>query len=72
MYEIALKGLDIRPENALAVGDQMPTDIAAGIEAGCKTALVLSGVSDESTAKAYDYQPTYISPTFTQLLEDLA
>ena len=72
MYHIALQKLDISPDQALAVGDQMPTDIAAGIEAGCKTALVLTGVSDETTVAAFDYQPTYIAQTFSQLLEDLA
>lgn len=72
MYRIALNKLNVSPDQALAVGDQMPTDIAAGIEAGCKTALVLTGVSDETTASAFDFQPTFIAQTFSQLLEDLA
>ena len=46
MYQIALRNLGVQPGNALAIGDQMPTDIAAGVEAGCQTALVLTGVSD--------------------------
>ena len=71
MYQIALDGLQIEPENALVVGDQMSTDIAAGIEAGCQTALVLTGVSNETTAKSFDYQPTYIAPNLTQLIDDL-
>lgn len=71
MYQIAIKNLEVNPEQALAVGDQMPTDIAAGIKAGCKTALVLTGVSDESTASSFDYQPTYIAESFTKLIEDL-
>jgi 4-nitrophenyl phosphatase len=72
MYQIALNNLGVNPEQALAVGDQMPTDIAAGFEAGCQTALVLTGVSDESTANSFNYQPTYIAPSFTKLIEDLA
>jgi len=72
MYRIALDGLNIDPESALAVGDQMPTDIAAGIEAGCQTALVLTGVSDEMTASSFDFQPTYIAPNLTELIKDLA
>jgi NagD protein len=71
MYQIALDGLQIEPENTLVVGDQMPTDIAAGIEAGCPTALVLTGVSNESTAESFDYQPTFIAPNLTQLIDDL-
>ena len=72
MYQIALNQMGVSPEQALAVGDQMPTDIAAGIEAGCQTALVLTGVSDESTANSFNYQPTIIAPSFSQLIEDLA
>lgn len=72
MYQIALNYLQIEPENALVIGDQMPTDIAAGIEAGCQTALVLTGVSDENTPNSYNYKPTFISPSLTQLIDDLA
>jgi 4-nitrophenyl phosphatase len=72
MYQIALKKMGVNPEQALAVGDQMPTDIAAGIETGCQTALVLTGVSDESTANSFDYHPTYIVQDLSQLLEDLS
>ncbi len=71
MYKIALKKLNVNPTEALAVGDQMPTDIAAGVEAGCKTALVLTGVSDETTASSFDFKPTYIAQSFSQLLENL-
>lgn len=72
MYQIALSSLEIDPINALAVGDQMPTDIAAGIQAGCQTALVLTGVSTSSTTDSYDFQPTYIAPNLTRLIDNLA
>jgi 4-nitrophenyl phosphatase len=71
MYQIVLNDLRIQPENALVVGDQMQTDIAAGIEAGCLTALVLSGVADESTLDSYQYKPTFIAADFTQLIDQL-
>ena len=38
----------------------MNTDIIAGTESGVDTVLVLSGVSDRDTVKAYAYQPTVI------------
>lgn len=69
MYEIALKYLELDPENALVVGDQMPTDIAAGIAAGCQTALVLSGVSNESTINSFNFKPNYVSLNLTELIE---
>lgn len=71
MYQIALSGLAIAPANALAVGDQMPTDIAAGVQAGCQTALVLTGVSTRETARLFDFRPTYIADNLTQLMDDL-
>jgi 4-nitrophenyl phosphatase len=71
MYQIALSILDVNPENALAIGDQMPTDIAAGVEAGCQTALVLTGVSTRETAEDFDFQPTYIAEDLTQLIDSL-
>jgi NagD protein len=71
MYQIALSNLGINPENALAIGDQMPTDIAAGVEAGCQTGLVLTGVSTRETVKAYDFKPTYIAVNLSQLIDSL-
>jgi 4-nitrophenyl phosphatase len=71
MYQIALESIQVKPENALVVGDQMQTDIAAGIEAGCLTALVLTGVADESTVKNYPYKPTYIASNLSQLIDIL-
>ena len=71
MYQIALSSLEVDPINALAVGDQMPTDIAAGIHAGCQTALVLTGVSTRSTIDEFDFQPTYIASNLSQLIDKL-
>jgi 4-nitrophenyl phosphatase len=71
MYQIALSSLGVKPENAVAVGDQMPTDIAAGIAAGCRTGLVLTGVSKRDTARTFDFQPTYIADDLAQLISIL-
>jgi len=72
MYNMALQSLQVKPENALVVGDRMNTDIAAGIEAGCLTALVLTGVSNESTIKAFEYKPTYVAQNVSQLVDTLS
>lgn len=71
MYQIALTRLATSPTRAIAIGDQMPTDIAAGIQAGCQTALVLTGVSDRSIVEQFDFQPTYIAESLTQLVDKL-
>lgn len=72
MYQIAIDSLGLKPNLVLAVGDQMGTDIAAGITAGCLTALVLTGVSDENTVNDYPFKPTYIASSLTDLLSDLS
>jgi len=71
MYQILLADMKIKPENALIVGDQMPTDIAAGIEAGCQTALVLTGVSTRETVDNFEFQPTYVVEDLAQLISIL-
>ena len=67
-----MENLGIQPEKVLAVGDRMGTDIAAGIAAGCQTALVLTGVSDETTVDHYPFKPTILSPSLTELINDLS
>jgi 4-nitrophenyl phosphatase len=53
MMYMALERLGAQPEETLVVGDRLETDIAAGQAAGCKTALVLSGVSTREQAQAW-------------------
>ena len=71
MYQILLSDMKIKAENALVVGDQMPTDIAAGVEAGCLTALVLTGVSTREIADNFDFQPTFVVQDLAELIDIL-
>ena len=48
MMRSALNAMDAHSENTVMVGDRMDTDVVAGLEAGMRTVLVLSG----STAAA--------------------
>ncbi len=45
LMELSLERLGTLKEETLVVGDRLETDIAAGQSVGCRTALVLSGVS---------------------------
>ena len=38
----------------------MDTDIVGGLEAGMRTALVLSGVSDRGTIEQFPYRPDFV------------
>ncbi|MDQ0493345.1 TIGR01457 family HAD-type hydrolase [Paenibacillus brasilensis] len=53
LMNYALKRLNIRADEALVVGDNMLTDIAAGAAAGCKTALILSGVTTRANMEEH-------------------
>jgi NagD protein len=58
----ALNSIDAHSENTVIVGDNMSTDILAGIQAGIETILVLSGVSAEEDLGKYPYRPNHIFP----------
>jgi 4-nitrophenyl phosphatase len=55
MYQVALERLNISAEQALVIGDRPETDIAGAQQIGCRTALVLSGVT--SAVQAADWRP---------------
>jgi len=59
-----------KPNETLCVGDRLETDILGGQNAGCLTALVLSGVSTLEQAQAWNPQPTIIARDLTHLIYD--
>ncbi len=63
MMRAALNYLKAHSENTVIIGDNMETDILAGIQAGMETVLVLSGVSQMNILERYPYQPMYIFDT---------
>lgn len=60
MMTIALKQLGVQSFETLMIGDRMDTDIVAGMEAGMKTSLVLSGVTQKDMLDKFPYKPDYI------------
>ncbi|QKJ68052.1 HAD family hydrolase [Deefgea piscis] len=60
MMMIASRKLGVHPEECLMVGDRMDTDIVGGLEAGMKTALVLSGVTKLDMLNEFPYRPDYV------------
>jgi 4-nitrophenyl phosphatase len=67
----ALGFLGICPEDALVIGDRLETDIAGGQSVGCKTALVLSGVSTRAMAEEWDPPPDIITENLNSIIERL-
>ncbi len=60
MYQQAMKVLNTSPEQTLAIGDRLDTDILGAINAGIRSILVLSGISSEQDLKQTDYAPTLV------------
>jgi 4-nitrophenyl phosphatase len=72
MFQLALTRLNTFPQETLAVGDQLETDIVGGSAAGCYTALVLTGVSSWEAASSANPGPTLIEKDFSTLINKLA
>lgn len=68
LYQFCMERLGTLPEESLAVGDRLETDILGGQRAGCPTVLVLSGVSTPEQAAAWQPQPNLILPNLADLL----
>lgn len=61
MMRSALRQLGAHSETSVMIGDRMDTDIVAGTEAGMRTILVLTGVTQREQVARFPYQPTAIA-----------
>lgn len=61
MMRAALRYLQAHSEDTWMVGDNMDTDIIAGIQSGLETVLVLSGVSRAEELPGYAYRPHHVA-----------
>lgn len=71
MYRVALERLKTLPEETLIVGDRLETDILGAQSIGSRTAVVLSGVSDETKAREWRPAVDYIAPDLTDLVAQI-
>lgn len=58
MMRSALNRIDAHSESTIMVGDRMDTDVIAGMEAGLRTILVLTGSTKAEQVAAFPYRPT--------------
>ena len=70
LFQMAMEIMGTQPDETLCVGDRLETDILGGQNAGCMTALVLSGASSLEQAQAWQPQPTIIAKDLSSLLYD--
>lgn len=68
ILEVALNRLELPAGKCLLVGDRLETDIRMGVEAGMKTALVLTGVSSRLDLSSTTYLPDLIFNDLSEML----
>jgi len=59
-FQVAMERLNCKPEETLVIGDRLTTDIQGGQNAGCRTALVLSGVSTMDDYNVWEPKPDLV------------
>lgn len=70
MYNLAMDIANTDPENTIAIGDRLDTDILGGQRAGCRTALVLSGISKRMDLEDWFPKPDIVVDKICDLLND--
>jgi 4-nitrophenyl phosphatase len=60
MYNLAMEIAQTEPDNTITIGDRLDTDILGGQRAGCRTALVLSGISDKKDLEKWEPKPDIV------------
>ena len=71
MYRVAIDRMKSLPEETLVVGDRLETDIVGAQQLGCRSALVLSGVTGLAAARTWNPPPDYIAADLAALLHEL-
>ena len=75
IYQQALTLLGTSPDETVALGDRLETDILGAVRTGIRSIMVLTGVSTEDDLKDSNYQPTWVMPDIravTQALRNLS
>ena len=72
MILLALEKTGYGKSDALMIGDRVYTDIAAGVNAGIDTVLVLSGEGTVADAERSDKKPTWILPDISFVTRQLS
>jgi len=71
MYQQALALLGSTPENTIAIGDRLDTDILGAVRTGMRSLMVLTGASKREDLKEIDFVPTWIMQDLQAVTEAL-
>lgn len=67
IFQMALERLDLSKDEVVAVGDNIETDIVAGIKVGVRTVLILSGISTVEDVEHSPVQPTWVVRDYDEM-----
>lgn len=67
IVDIALARLGVSAHEAVLIGDNLETDIPAGVRAGVPTVFLLTGVSSRADLTSRAEQPTWIAENYAEL-----
>lgn len=68
MFRSALNRIEAHSESTAMVGDRMDTDVVAGIEAGLRTFLVLTGSTRAEDVERFPFRPSQVVPSIADLV----
>jgi NagD protein len=71
MMRAALNRVQAHSETTAMVGDRMDTDIVAGLEAGMRTILVLTGIMQADEIDRFPYRPYRVVPSIADLVDEI-
>ena len=69
MFRSAMNRIEAHSESTAMVGDRMDTDVVAGIEAGLRTYLVLTGSTRADEVEHYPFRPAVVVPSVADLVD---
>ncbi|MGO3151698.1 MAG: HAD-IIA family hydrolase [Galactobacter sp.] len=68
MFRSAMNRIQAHSESTGMIGDRMDTDIIAGMEAGLRTFLVLSGITHRGDIARFPFRPNFVMDSVQDLL----
>jgi len=71
MMRAALNRMQAHSETTAMIGDRMDTDIVAGLEAGMRTVLVLTGITQAEDVERFPYRPHRVVTSIADLADEL-
>jgi NagD protein len=69
MMRTGLNRLGAHSENSAMIGDRMDTDVLAGMEAGLRTFLVLTGSTGKDQVENYPFRPSEVVNSIADIVD---